>query len=176
MAYLKKGMVKILSTGHQNNKTLFNITKGPAFLGLSYFFTNSNHVFSAYAGSSCDVCFIEKKAFMQLVLNNGDFAKAIFEMEYINETENYLWTINMLHKTTSGRIADFLLYVSSRFYDNKAFELPLNKNEVAQLLSISSKSFSRVFNEFVTDGLLSINNNKIEITNPILLRKLSDMN
>ncbi len=175
MTYLKKGIVKIMSTGNNNNKTLFNLIKGPSFLGLSYFFINSNHIFSAYAGSSCEICFIEKSAFVQLVQNNGEFAKSVFKMEYINEVENYLWTIKMLHKSTPGRIADFLLYISTRFFDNQVFELPLNKNEIAELLGVSTKSFSRIFNEFVTDGLLCIKNNHVELTNLILLRKLSDM-
>ena len=175
MVYLKEGIVKLLKTNHRNINTTFNLIKGPCFLGLSYFSFESNHIFSVFAASKCEVCFIEKKTFHDLFLLNGEFAKAVIETIYMNEIENYYWIINLLRKSTPGRIADFLLYISSRFYDNKAFELPISKSEIAQLLNISSKSFSRVYNEFAIDNLIAANNSHIELTNPILLRKISDM-
>ena len=63
------------------------------------------------------------------------------------------------------KIADVLLEFSDKIYGSDIFAIPLNQEDLGNLVDSSRESISRVFNEFEKDGIIKISGKKVEILN-----------
>ena len=72
-----------------------------------------------------------------------------------------------------GKIADVLLEMCDRIYNSDIFTIPVNQEEIGNLVDSSRESVSRVFTEFEKDGIIKISGKKIEILNKKSLLMIS---
>ena len=74
------------------------------------------------------------------------------------------------------RLAAFLLNLSQRFaargYSPTRFNLRMTREEIGSYLGLKLETISRAFSHFQNEGLISVQNKSIEITNPDRLRAL----
>ncbi len=81
--------------------------------------------------------------------------------------------VNKQHKQLGGKIADTLLYFSNNIFNCNTFDLPLNRNEIAYLIGSSRESVTKQLNDFVSDGLISLEGRKIKLLEIATLEKIS---
>ena len=72
---------------------------------------------------------------------------------------------NRTQKQIRGKIADVLLELSERIYNSDIFRIPLNQEDLGNLVDSSRESVSRVLTEFEKDGIIRLVKKKVEITN-----------
>ena len=74
------------------------------------------------------------------------------------------------------RLAAFLLNLSQRFahrgYSSKAFVLRMTREEIGSYLGLKLETVSRTFSKFQDEGLITVQNKSIEITNMEGIRNL----
>ena len=172
IVYLQKGIIKTIKK-HENNSITFNLNFSPCFVDLSNLFGKKYYKKSAYCLTNSNICFIEKELFDYLLANNKKFARKVTEYICNFELVNNDRYISWLHKNVSSRFASFLIYLSENVYCSEELLLPMKKYEIAQLLSVSYKSFIRTFNEFKRDRLISQKKKFIKIINKNLINKIS---
>ena len=65
----------------------------------------------------------------------------------------------------SGKIGDVLIELSERIYNSDIFKMPLNQEDLGNLVDSSRESISRVMAELEKDGIIKLKGKKVEIIN-----------
>ena len=173
VVYIKSGLVKIHTTGPVRER-IMKITKAPAYLCLPSTFGDKINHFSVTALANTEVCFFDLNMFKQFIYENGDFAfQIILEMSR-NEILNFQNCLNNTQKQNVGRIADALLFFSSKIFESDSFLLPISRQELADLTGITRESTSRILADFHNEDIIKIHTRQISIVNKKLLQQISE--
>lgn len=172
VAYLRKGLVKLHIAGPYYEQ-IVRILKAPGYLGLPTTFGDKINQYSVTVIEEAEVCFIDLGTFRKLLRSNPDFAYEIMIDICRNELEVYYKCANRTQKQIRGKIADVLLDLADKIYNSRTYTMPLNQEEIGNLVDSSRESVSRVLNEFEKDGIISLNGKKIELRNMKSLRLIS---
>jgi CRP/FNR family transcriptional regulator len=172
VAYLRKGLVKLHIAGPYYEQ-IVRIVKAPGYLGLPTTFGDKINQYSVSAVDEAEVCYIDLNTFRNLLRSNPDFSYEIMIDICRNELEVYNRCANRTQKQVRGKIADVLLDMSEKIYDSDTFTMPLNQEDIGNLVDSSRESVSRVLNEFEKDGIIAANGKKIELKNKDSLRLIS---
>ena len=164
VAYLRKGLAKVHIEGPYHEQ-IVRIVKSPGYLGLPTTFGDKINQYSVTAIETSEVCFIDIDTFRYLLKVNHDFSYEILLEVCRNELEVFHRCANRTQKQLRGKIADVLLEMSDRIYNSNVYTLPVNQEEIGNLVDSSRESVSRVLNEFEKDGIISISGKKVEILN-----------
>jgi len=172
VAYLRSGLVKLHIAGPYYEQ-IVRIVKAPGYLGLPTTFGDKINQYSVSVIEEAEVCFIDLTTFRNLLRSNPDFAYEIMIDICRNELEVYYKCANRTQKQIRGKIADVLLDMSDKIYNSDSFTMPLNQEEIGNLVDSSRESVSRVFNEFEKDGIISASGKRIKLINKESLRLIS---
>jgi CRP-like cAMP-binding protein len=164
VAYLRSGLTKIHIEGPYHEQ-IVRIVKAPTYLGLPTTFGDKINQYSVTVIEDAEVCFIDINAFRDLLNSNHDFSYEIMLELCRNELEVYHRCANRTQKQMRGKIADVLLEMSDHIYNSDVFSLPVNQEEIGNLVDSSRESVSRVLTEFERDSIIEISGKKIEILN-----------
>jgi CRP/FNR family transcriptional regulator len=162
VAYLRRGLVKLHISGPYHEQ-IVRLVKAPGYLGLPTTFGDKINQYSVTVIDEADVCFIDIGTFRQLLHMNPYFSYEILIDICKNELEVYNRCANRTQKQIRGKIADFLLDLSDNIYQSDIFTLPVNQEDIGNLVDSSRENVSRVFNEFKKDGIIKISYKKIGI-------------
>lgn len=173
VAYLQSGLVKIHMKGPTGEKIL-RLSKAPVYLGLPTTFGDKKNNYTATALTDATICFISLDTFREFIFKNGSFAYEIILDLCRNELKDYQKFVNMSQKQLPGRLAEILTCMSKEVFKSNHFELPLNQNELADFISTSRESISRILHEFSREGIIRINKKEISILKEDILQKISE--
>jgi CRP-like cAMP-binding protein len=172
VAYLRKGLVKIHITGPYCEQ-IVRIVKAPGYLGLPTTFGDKINQYSVTAIEESEVCFIDLTTFRDLLKTNADFSYEIILNICSIELELYNRCANRSQKQIRGKISDVLLEMADKIYDADDFSLPINQEELGNLIDSSRESVSRVLAEFEKDGIISVSGKRITIKEKKKLQMIS---
>lgn len=172
VVYLRTGLVKVHMRGPAKEKIL-RIVKAPAYLGIPTTFGDKVNNYSVTALEDTTVCFIDAVFFKMLTYGNGQFAYEIIIDLCKNELFDQQRYINQEQKQIPGRVAETLLCMSDMLYKNSSFNLPVSRNELADLVATSRESLSRILNQFSREKLIKFTGSKIEILDKEKLEMIS---
>jgi CRP/FNR family transcriptional regulator len=173
IAYIKSGLVKIHIHGPIRER-IMKIVKAPAYICLPSNFGDKVNHFSASALEPTSVCFIDLNLFKKFIYENGDFAYQIILDMSKGELQNFKNCLNNAQKQNIGRIADALLFFSKEIYNSNIFNLPVTRQELADLTGITRESASRILTDFHEEKIIEIKGREIIIQNETLLRQISE--
>ena len=173
IVYLRKGLAKIHIHGPYYEQ-IIKIVKAPRYLGLPTTFGNKVNQYSVTVVENSEVCFIDMSTFKTLLENNKKFANDIILDLCQYELDSYRKCAQRTQKQIRGNIADVLLDFADIFYESDAFELPLNRDEIGNLVDTSRESVSRVLTEFANDQIIEVKGRKIKILNKKSLKLISE--
>jgi CRP/FNR family transcriptional regulator len=171
IVFIKTGLVKIFKECDNNKNVIINISGAGKYVGLLSTFSKNQYDYTATALMDCDIIYTDINIFKAIVKENGSFALHI--MKNISEQGIFIFDklINLSHKQVPGRIAGILVFFAE-LYNSNSFELPLTRQELADLISTTKESVSRTLNEFKNDKLIDIDEKKIVINSLDLLHRL----
>ena len=70
-------------------------------------------------------------------------------------------------------MADILMCLSERIFKSLEYELPLSRNDLAELTGMSTESVIRLVKEFKDDSIIEVSGKNMKILDPERLRKIS---
>ena len=161
--YLRTGLVKLHMKVSDQRDFILNISNPPCFLGLPTIFGDRVNQYSATALTTCGVCIIDITSFKDLIHKNGAFAYEIIADISRDDLHTFRRYVQLTHKQTPGRLAGVLLFFSDEVFKSLRFELPLARQELAELLGLSREIVTRTLSQFKEDGLIDIDKKQIEI-------------
>ncbi len=174
VVYLRSGLVKIHMAGPAKEKIL-RLVKAPSYLGIPTTLGNKINNYSVTALQDTSVCFIDANFFKMLIAGNGQFASEIILELCKNELFDQQRTVNQEQKQLPGRIADTFLCMSERLFDNDEFEVPLSRNELADLIGTTRESLSRVLGQFCKENIISLDGKIMKIIDRPKLQQICDL-
>ena len=172
VAYLRTGVVKLHILGPVKEKIL-KIVKAPSYLGIPTVFGDKINQFSATALEDTTVCFIDSNTFRNFIYTNGKFAYEIIVELCKNELDDYQRVASQTQKQIPGLVAETLLCLSDKIYENDTFNFPLTRGEAGDLIGTSRESVSRALSDLVNEKIIEVNSSEITILNKDLLKQIS---
>ena len=124
---------------------------------------------------NCSVELIDISVFKQILSQNAKFAFRILSILNENTAQTYGRFFCISQKQLHGRLADILLCLARRVFGNNSFELPLSRNDLAELTGMSTESVIRIMKDFKDDGLISSCGKSFEILDFARLYKISEV-
>ena len=154
IACLTRGLFKVYLEDSNKNNLMLRILKPAELIGGPGFLADSRHHFSVTALEKSTACFVDLKAFEEVLRKNSGFALQF--IAYLNTIHINLYEklISLTHKNMHGRVADTLVYLSKRIYESSNFETTLSRQDLADLSSIAKESFIRILKEFKDSGVI----------------------
>jgi CRP-like cAMP-binding protein len=172
VAYLRSGLAKVHIAGPYHEQ-IVRLVKAPSYLGLPTTFGDKINQYSVTVIEKAEVCFIDMSVFRFLLSRNPDFSYEIMIELCRNELEVFYRCANRTQKQIRGKIADVILEMSDRIYNSMVFTLPVNQEDLGNLVDSSRESVSRVLNEFENDNIIRLSGKKVEIINRKVLLMIS---
>ena len=169
--YLQKGLVKLIIKEPQRKQVL-RIKKAPCYLGVPTTMGDKINHYSAVALEPTTVCFIDLGVFKSLLRLNTDFSYEIMVELCKNELEQFHRCVTLVQNQVFGRLASNLLYMANTIYQDNEFDLPLSRNEIADLVCTSRETVSRLLSELDQEGIIKISGKHIRL---IDIKKLEDI-
>lgn len=164
---IQSGTVKMTRAGEHGDLQILRL-RGPAdVFGLRPILAGDTFTVDAVALSDSVVCMVPRHLVLDLLDESTIFARAV--MEYLARemkiTEDVLMALTQ--RPVRRRVADVLLLLHGHAIkgdDWKPFPmLHLKRKEIAQLVSTTPETLSRVLAEFSDAGLIRLTRNELEI-------------
>jgi CRP/FNR family transcriptional regulator len=171
---VESGLVKIFIEDEKNVLVLKIITPGNLVGLTSISEQNNTYQYSAMAYVDTVIRQIDINEFRKLVKKNSTFAKEIIDILNSNSIQIYNRFFCLSHKQSFGRLADILLCLSERVFEDAEFELPLSRKELAELTGLTSETVIRILKQFSKEGIIALQKKMIIIKDFQLLREISE--
>lgn len=170
--FVKKGLVKFYLETKSTN-TVISVEKNGYFIGLQSLTGQSVFHYSAEALEDTELCLVNIDVFKELILENAKFAAGI--IEYINNDMIKLYERfhSITHKQIHGRFAEFLLYLKDNIYQQNPFALSISKKDMADIISTSNESVSRLCSELKKEGIIEEKGRTITVLDEERLKQIS---
>lgn len=166
--YVRKGFVK-LYLENDDNVTILTIAKPGSFIGVQSLYGEEVFPFSAEALTDVEVCLKDINVFRDLILENAEFSKGIIETLNSDLIKSYNRLFSLTTKQINGRFSELLLFMSNVLYESNPFKLTISRKDMADLISTSPESISRLMSEFKDQGIIKGKGHTIEILDDIRL-------
>jgi CRP-like cAMP-binding protein len=161
--YLRSGLIKLYKTNKTDKDYILSINKPGDFISLLSIFSNSEYKYSIAAIEETVICDIELIAFYRVIESNSKFALKLLS-SISNVSDDIIESqFEIRQRQVKGRIAYFLLFLSSKIYHNKEFRLPITRREIGELISMTTENTIRTLSEFKKDGIISMEGRIIKI-------------
>lgn len=171
--YLKSGIVKEFQELDNDAETIFQVLKGPIYLGLSSLSGDHINHLSYTSLSEGSMCFIEKEVFKSLLLKNAEFSYLILQSVVQDSLKHYHHFASQNQKHIHGKLAETLVYMAEVIFEVNEFVLPLNRSEISFLIGTSRESVSKQLRSYEREGIISISGKNIRIIELEKLRQIS---
>jgi CRP-like cAMP-binding protein len=154
IVFIRKGFVK-LYIENEDGITVLGIAKPGSFIGLQALYGESVFPFSAEALTDTEVCMKDIVVFRELILENTKFARGIIEILNTDLVQAYRRMSSLSTQQVSSRFAELLLYMCNVLYKSNPFHLSISNKDIADLISTSPESVSRLISDFKDKGIIS---------------------
>lgn len=171
--YVADGLAKIYLESQGGKNINVTITKSSEFIGLSAMFGDNNYNYSALALRDSSICLIEKDSLKKLLIENGDFACEIIKWYCDKEMQLFNKIRSLGHKQMYGRLADVLIYLSNKDFQEESVFSYLSRKDIADFACIATESIVRLLTRLKNDNIIEIKGKNIQILKMEVLKEIS---
>lgn len=167
------GLAKVYLEGSGERNSIIRIVKPTNFIGGPGIYLDRLHHYSVSALTQTTVCHIDVELFKELIDSNKTFAHECMKdfSRSILSVYNRLTLITQ--KQMPGRMAHALLYLADEVFCSMKFDIPLTRQDLADLSGMARDSAVKILREFQHSSIIRFSDNMMEITNPESLRRIS---
>lgn len=160
--YIREGFVKIFME-HAGETVIIGIAQPYSFVGIQALYGSPVFPFSVEAMTDTEVCMKDINTFRELVLENPEFAQGIIEVLNANLMQSYNRIFTLTTRQISARFSELLFYMRNVLYASNPFELTISRKELAELVSTTPESVSRMLADLREREIIKVNGQSIEI-------------
>jgi CRP/FNR family transcriptional regulator len=110
-----------------------------------------------------------------LLRQNPRFSYRILNILNENTAQTYGRFFCISQKQLHGRLADIFLCLARKIFKSNSFDLPLSRNDLAELTGMSTESVIRIIKDFKDDGIIATNGKSFDIVDFPRLFKISEV-
>lgn len=172
--FIQSGLIRVyLQTGRNKVQNLW-ISRSGDFLAFSSMFGERTYSYSATAMKDSELLMIDKESLKRLLRTNPEFGFRITSKNYSSERHLMDLVTSLSYKQMRGKLATALLYLNSEILLSEKIFTFLTRQDIADFASISVESVIKFLKEFEKEGILSLENKNIVITDPVKLAEISN--
>lgn len=160
--YIKKGFAKIYME-NAGEMVVIGIAQPGTFVGIQALYGNPVFPFSVEAMTDTEVCMKDINVFKELILENSEFAQGIIEVLNANLMQSYNRIFTLTTKQIGARFSELLFYMRNVLYEANPFKMTISRRELAELVSTTPESISRMLHELKDKGIIKVDGQTIEI-------------
>ena len=172
---LTSGLAKLYLEGYNGKNLILKLIKPIQMFGGPGTMLDQRNYYSAAALTDTTVCFISSNNFRQAIRSSPDFAEKFIEAINKNSICTFGRFIDLTQKQMPGRVADAILYLSKEIFESNSFKMPLSRQDLAEMTSLSKESFIRILKGLKEEGIIKTSGDFIEIINREALQKISQV-
>ena len=167
-AYLiESGVCKISKMSSNGKYQIIQILKPKTLLGIRSILNNEPTNLKAEALTDLTISFIPNAYLFNQLKNDKEFSKSIMKIlaQYIKEADDKI--VSLGNKKLEERLATFLIYFHTEFYDTQkdCYPFSLRREEIANYIGVATESMIRMLKCFESKGFISLEGKYIKIIN-----------
>ncbi len=157
---LNKGKIKIFTIGEEGKEQIIHIAKEGEIVGFRAMFSGEPYRVSATTLEECNICFIGKSDFLDLVDTNVTLRNGIMKELSTELADRATFITNMAQKSVRERLAFSLVFLDDIY---KGEMINFSREDLANFVGTATETLIRLLKEFKDDNLIKTHARKIEI-------------
>jgi len=174
---LCKGRAKLTMTSAEGKSVILRIVEPGELMGVNAAFSEKPYELTAETLEPCQMNFIPRDAFMQLVRKHNEVSVNVNEQLSSAYSAACLQIRSLgLSRTASEKVAGFLLEWASKGKETSQgvrVNLPLTHEEIAQILGVSRETVTRALTELKSKSFITMKGPTVVIRNKSGLEALA---
>ena len=157
---INQGLVKIFKRGDEGKEQIIHIAKAGEIVGFRAMFTEEPYKVGAEALEDCNICFIGKEDFLNLMESNPVLRKGIIKELSKELVDRADFITNMAQKSVRERLA-FTMLILLDVFDNDPINL--SREDLANFVGTATETLIRLLKDFKDEGIIEIQTRKIHV-------------
>lgn len=157
---INEGKVKIFIRGEEGKEQIIHIAKQGEIVGFRAMFSGEPYNVAATTLEECNICFINKGDFLNMVDENQNLRNGIMKELSKELAERARFITNMAQKSVRERLA-FALVILDDIYKDEMINL--TREDLANFVGTATETLIRLLKEFKDDAMIETHARKIEI-------------
>jgi CRP/FNR family transcriptional regulator len=167
------GRVKIFKLSPEGKEQIFHLFGTGEIFGEVPVFTGQGYPAHAEACIQSSLLFFPRTAFIELIKKDPSLSLNMLAVLSSRLRRLAALIEDLSLKEVPGRLAAYLLYVSSRERNPDEFDLNIPKNQLASILGTIPETLSRILNKMNRQKLISSKGSRIRILNRTILEGIA---
>jgi CRP-like cAMP-binding protein len=165
------GLVKVTSLSSTGGEVIIGLRPAGRLLGAESAILQGPHMTSAVALTTCNLCAIGRRPFIELLHANPKVSWYLHELHSREILELAHQRLIQRTSTLRQRFAHFLSRFATAATPGDStgpmrIEIPLKQQDVAQLLSVTPEHFSRLTSQLEQDGVIHRQGRFVTVVRP----------
>lgn len=173
--YLTEGLAKLQKINRNGKEQIVSIAKPFDYIGLLSVFSEENFNYTITAITDSVACRVNLQTMKELTTSNGRFSLEVLKYISLVSDDIIKKTYLINSKNLRGRIAMILLDFSDNIFKEDAFELPISRKEIAEMIDMTPENVIRILSEFKRDDLIEVKGKFVRILDRRMLGKIKDL-
>jgi CRP/FNR family transcriptional regulator len=167
---LNQGKVKVFARGDEGKEQIIHIAKEGDIIGFRAMFSGDPYRVSASTLEECNICFIAKEEFLDMIDKNTSLRNGIIKELSKELGDQALFITNMAQKSVRERLAFAMLLLGDIYGDEP---INLTREDMANFVGTATETLIRLLKDFKEEGVIEIHTRKLEIVDKERLVKIS---
>ena len=167
---LNQGKVKVFARGDEGKEQIIHIAKEGEIIGFRAMFSGDPYRVSASTLEECNICFIAKEEFLDMIDKNTSLRNGIIKELSKELGDQALFITNMAQKSVRERLAFAMLLLGDIYGDEP---INLTREDMANFVGTATETLIRLLKDFKEEGVIEIHTRKLEIVDKERLVKIS---
>ena len=167
---LNSGKIKIFARGEEGKEQIIHVASDGDVVGFRAMFSGEPYKVSATTLEECNICFIGKEDFLNLVDTNVTLRNGIMKELSSELAERATFITNMAQKSVRERLAAALLLLQDIY---KKEMINLTREDLANFVGTATETLIRLLKDFKEENIIRTYARKIEIIDSEKLHKIA---
>ncbi|MDX2360270.1 MAG: Crp/Fnr family transcriptional regulator [Crocinitomicaceae bacterium] len=167
---MNSGKVKIFTRGEEGKEQIIHLSAGGDIVGFRAMFSGDPYKVSATTLEECNICFIGKSDFLDMVDKNTALRNGIMKELSTELADRATFITNMAQKSVRERLA-FSLILLEDIYEEEMINL--TREDLANFVGTATETLIRLLKDFKEENLIKTHARKIEILDKDGLHRVS---
>jgi len=170
--FVKSGLLKVVLEGRNEKNTLLQFINKHKFVGLSIVGNPNTYPFTIAAVVDSKVCFVRLDILSRIMKQNLRVNELL--LKNLADEHNFLYQkIDTLsNRNNHGKLASAIMYITNGDFNIDILNR-ISRKELAELAGISLESLNKILSDLRHEKVIEINDKKITINKPDLIKTLS---
>lgn len=157
---INEGKVKIFTRGEEGKEQIIHIAKAGEIVGFRAMFSGEPYKVAADTLEECNICFINKSDFLDMVDSNPTLRNGIMKELSRELADRATFITNMAQKSVRERLAFSLIILQDVYQDEM---INLTREDLANFVGTATETLIRLLKDFKEEKLIQTHARKIEI-------------